>query len=41
MKRILAVLVIGFSVILFCDSAIATVVSFDLIDFGSDSFEYV
>ena len=41
MKRILTVLVVILVGILFCDSAIATVMSFDLIDLGSGSFEYL
>ncbi len=41
MKRILAVLVVVFVTMLFCHSANATVVTFDLIDLGADSFKYV
>lgn len=40
-KRLLAVLVVVFVGILFCHPAVATIISFDLIDLGGDSFEYV
>ena len=40
-KRSMVILVVVFIGMLSCNSAIATVVSFDLLDLGGDSFEYV
>ena len=41
MKRISGILVVVFFAVMFCGSAVATVVTFDLIDLGSDSFECI
>ena len=41
MKRSILVLVVVFIGILFCQPTVATVISFDLIDLGSDNFEYI